>query len=160
MPIYEFACPKCRVIFNFFYKKPEPERLPKCPRCGNKKMTQQMSRFAVSRGAAPNGSAQGELSMPNLDDPRIERAFCELETDLGGVDESNPKHLAHVMRKIKDLMPQGSMSKELEVAIKRLEAGEDPDKIEEDMGEIFHDVMGGGSLGGGYSRDDGLYDFE
>lgn len=160
MPIYEFACPKCRVIFNFFYKKPEPERLPKCPRCGNRKMTQQLSRFAVSRGATSNGDEPSERSMPHLDDPRIERAFSELENELGSVDQANPKHLAQVMRRMKDLMPPGTMPKELDVAIKRLEAGEDPDKIEDDMGEIFHDALGGGSLDGGYSRDDGLYDFE
>lgn len=167
MPIYEFACPKCRVIFNFHYKRPEPERLPKCPRCGNKKMTQQMSRFAVSRGGSTKKSGDGSGEddgppMPDLDDPRIERAFGELERELGNVDESNPKHLAHVMRKLKDLMPPGTMPQELDVAIKRLEAGEDPEKIEEDMGDVFNDVMGGeGSpRGGGYSHDEGLYDFD
>jgi putative FmdB family regulatory protein len=165
MPIYEFACPKCRVIFNFFYKKPEPERLPKCPRCGNKRMTHQMSRFAVSSGSGGKKSGDGAEPdgppMPDLDDPRIERAFGELEKELGNVDESNPKHLAHVMRKLKDLMPPGAMPKELDVAIKRLEAGEDPEKIEEDMGDVFNDAMsGGGAPGGSYARDDGLYDFE
>ena len=168
MPIYEFACPKCRVIFSFFYKKPEPERLPKCPRCNNKRMTQQMSRFAVSRGGGPKksgGGGEGDDSdgpMPDLDDPRIERAFGELEREMANVDESNPKQLAHVMRKLKDLMPPGTMPKELDVAIKRLEAGEDPEKIEEDMGDVFGDAMGGGpgGGGGGYTRDEGLYDFD
>ena len=50
MPIYEYACPKCRVIFNFLSKRIKPDRLPVCPKCGNKKMTKQMSRFAMSRG--------------------------------------------------------------------------------------------------------------
>ncbi len=50
MPIYEYACPKCRVIFNFLSKRINPDRLPVCPKCGNKKMTKQMSRFAMSRG--------------------------------------------------------------------------------------------------------------
>ena len=27
MPIYEFACPKCRVIFNFLSKRVNPDRL-------------------------------------------------------------------------------------------------------------------------------------
>lgn len=165
MPIYEFACTRCRVIFSFFYKKPEPERLPKCPRCKGKRMTQQMSRFAVSRGGSGKKSGEGPESdggpMPDLDDPRVEQAFGQLEKELGNVDESNPKHLAHVMRKLKDLMPPGTMPKELDVAIKRLEAGEDPEKIEEDMGDVFNDAMGGsGPGGGGYTRDEGLYDFE
>ncbi len=39
MPIYEFGCPKCRVIFNFFSQRISPQLgLPKCPKCGNKKM--------------------------------------------------------------------------------------------------------------------------
>ena len=164
MPIYEFACPKCRVIFNFFYKRPEPEKLPKCPRCNNKRMVQQMSRFAVSRGGGKRSGEAGagdDSGMPDMDDPRIERAFGELEKQLSGVDESNPKHLAHVMRKLKDLMPPGAMPKELDVAIRRLEAGEDPEKIEEDMGDVFNDAMGGGGGGSsGYTHDDGLYDVD
>ena len=163
MPIYEFACPKCRVIFNFFYKRPEPEKLPKCPRCNNKRMVRQMSRFAVSRGGGKKSGGDGGMDdsgMPDLDDPRIERAFGELEKELHGVDESNPKHLAHVMRKLKDLMPPGAMPKELDVAIRRLEAGEDPEKIEEDMGDVFGDAMGAGGAGSGYTHDDGLYDMD
>ncbi len=35
MPIYEYACPKCRVIFNFLSKRIKPDRLPVCPKCGN-----------------------------------------------------------------------------------------------------------------------------
>ena len=42
--------------------------------------------------------------------------------------------MAHMMRKMKDLMPPGSVPKELDVAIKRLEAGEAPEKIEAEMG--------------------------
>ncbi len=51
----------------------------------------------------------------------------------------------------------------METAIKRLEAGEDPEKIEADMGDILGDFMGGpegtGGKGGNYSHDAGLYDY-
>ena len=87
--------------------------------------------------------------MPDLDDPRMERAMMELEKDMEHLDENNPKHMAHMMRKMKDLMPPGSMPKELDVAIKRLEAGEDPEKIEEDMGDVLGDLMGVGDEDGG-----------
>jgi len=40
-------------------------------------------------------------------------------------------------------MPSEAVPKELDVAIKRLEAGEDPEKIEEDMGDLLGDFMGG-----------------
>jgi putative FmdB family regulatory protein len=168
MPIYEFACPKCRKIFNFLSKRMTPEGLPTCPKCGNRKMVKQMSRFAMSRGlkeaAAAGGETnegEGEGPMPDMDDPRVMRAMNELERDMEHMDENNPKHMAQMMRKMKDIMPAGSMPKELDVAIKRLEAGEDPEKIEEDMGDIFGDVMGeGGPKGsGGYAHDSGLYDY-
>jgi len=94
----------------------------------------------------------------------MERAMMEFERDMEHVDENNPKHMAHMMRKMKDLMPAGSVPKELDVAIKRLEAGEDPEKIEEDMGDVLGDLMGvgdedSGPGGGGYSHDSGLYDY-
>src|SRR5215469_15499558 len=168
MPIYEYACPKCRVIFNFLSKRVTPDRLPVCPKCGNKKMTKTISRFALTRGLkeTPVKSEAGEPPMPDMDDPRIERAMMEMERDMEHLDENNPKHMAHMMRKMKDLMPPGAVPKELDVAIKRLEAGEDPEKIEADMGDVLGDFMGGedeeggmGGGGGGYSHDSGLYDY-
>jgi putative FmdB family regulatory protein len=168
MPIYEFACPKCRVIFNFLSKRVEPGRPPTCPKCGNKKMSKQVSRFAMTRGlkenAAPAAAADGpEPPVPDMDDPRVMNAMSELERDMEHLDENNPKHMAHLMKKMKGLLPAGSVPKELDVAIKRLEAGEDPEKIEEDMGDVLGDLMGGGEgaggPGGGYSHDSGLYDY-
>ncbi len=167
MPIYEFACPKCRKIFSFLSKRVKPDRLPVCPKCGNKKMSKQVSRFAMSKGLkepAAKGEAVGdEPPMPDFDDPRVERAMMEMERDMEHLDENNPRHMAHMMKKMKDLMPPGSVPKELDVAIKRLEAGEDPEKIEADMGDVLGDFMGGaeGSAGGGgsYTHDSGLYDY-
>ena len=98
--------------------------------------------------------------MPDMDDPRVARAMAEMERDMESLDENNPKHMAHMMRKMKDIMPAGAVPKELDVAIKRLEAGEDPEKIEEEMGDLFGGLMGG--EGGGteeYTKDSGLYDY-
>jgi putative FmdB family regulatory protein len=168
MPIYEYACPQCRVIFNFFSQRINPDRSPACPKCGNKKMAKQISRFAMTRGlkepAAKTQGEGGEPPMPDFDDPRMERAMMEMERDMEHLDENNPRHMAHMMRKMKDLMPPGAVPKELDVAIKRLEAGEDPEKIEEDMGDVLGDFMGGeeggpGGGGGGYTHDSGLYDY-
>ena len=167
MPIYEFGCPKCRVIFNFLSKRVNPERLPTCPKCGNRKMVKQMSGFAMPRGLKePSGGGSSdegaEDPMPDMEDPRVLRAMSEMERDMEHLDENNPKHMAHMMRKMKDLLPPGSMPKEMDIAIKRLEAGEDPEKIEEDMGDLLGDFMGGpegGASGVGYTKDAGLYDY-
>ena len=134
MPIYEFACPKCRVIFSFLSKRTTPDRLPVCPKCGNKKMAKQMSGFAMLKGAAePAGQPAGDEGedgpMPDMNDPKIMRAMSEMERDMARLDENNPKHMAHMMRKMKDLLPAGTMPKELDVAIKRLESGGDPENL-------------------------------
>jgi len=166
MPIYEFACPDCRKIFSFLSKRLRPQGLPSCPKCGNKNLLKQLSPFAAPRRAkepAPAAEAPGPAEpMPEADDPRLTRAMAEMERDLQHIDENNPRHMAHFMKKMKDLMPAGSTPKELDIAIKRLEAGEDPEKIEQDMGDVLSGLMGGeeeGSPGGPYTRDSGLYDY-
>jgi putative FmdB family regulatory protein len=170
MPIYEFACPKCRKIYSFLSKRVNPSHSPACPKCGNKKLSKQMSRFAMTKGLAETAAAggedggEGEPPMPDFDDPKVTRAMSELERDMDSLDENNPKHMAYMMKKMKEVMPAGTMPKEMDEAIKRLEKGEDPEKIEEDMGDILGmgeegDGRGGGYGGGAYSKDSGLYDY-
>ncbi|MCP5515741.1 MAG: zinc ribbon domain-containing protein [Verrucomicrobiales bacterium] len=172
MPIYEFACPKCRVIFSFLSKRVNPERQPTCPRCGNRKLVKEVSRFAMLKGVTEPKDPGAEGEEPEIspaDEARMMRAMSELEQDMDHLDENNPRHMAHMMKKMKEAMPAGMMPKELDVAIKRLEKGEDPDKIEEDMGDVLGDLFGGGEDeeggaggfggGGSYTRDSGLYDY-
>ena len=174
MPIYEFACRKCRRIYSFLSKRVNPEHTPTCPKCGAKNLTRELSRFAMIKGvtepvAAPEGADQpGADGMPDFDDPRVARAMGELERDMDHLDENNPRHMAHMLRKMKNMLPADAMPKEMDIAIKRLEAGEDPDKIEADMGDVLGDFMGkegedgpggGGGGGGPYSKDAGLYDY-
>jgi putative FmdB family regulatory protein len=169
MPIYEFACPKCRRIFSFLAKRVNPDRTPTCPRCGSKRLVKQLSGFAMLRGvaepAAPAGDDADGSPMPDVDETRVEQVMSELERDMDHLDENNPRHMAHMMKKMKEIMPAGAAPKELDIAIRRLERGEDPDKIEADMGDVLGDFMGGGAGEeggggtGGYSRDGGLYDY-
>jgi len=132
-----------------------------------------MSQFAMVKGvaepAAKGDSPEGnEPPMPDMDDPRVERVMAEMERDMEHLDENNPRHMAYTMKKMKEIMPKGAMPKEMDIAIKRLEAGEDPEKIEEDMGDVLGGMMGEegedeyggyGVGGGGYSKDAGLYDY-
>lgn len=169
MPIYEFACPKCLKIYSFLSKRVNPATSPSCPKCGNKKLEKQMSRFAMTKGVQEPGPANddhGSEGMPDFDDPKVASAMNELERDMNHLDENNPRHMAYMMKKMKDVMPPGSMPREMEDAIRRLEAGEDPEKIEEEMGDVFgagDENEGGddgsGGFGGGYSKDSGLYDY-
>ena len=104
--------------------------------------------------------------MPDMDDPKVAAVMNELERDMEHMDENNPRHMAHMMKRMKEIMPPGTVTKEMDEAIKRLEKGEDPEKIEEEMGDLLggmfgdEDEMGmGGGAGGGYTRDSGLYDY-
>ncbi len=171
MPIYEFACPKCRRIFNFLSKRINQERTPVCPKCGHDKLQKQVSAFSMLKGVAEPAavSASDEESggdpMAGVDDAKMERVMSELERDMDHLDENNPRHVAHMMKKMKEILPAGTAPKELDIAIRRLEQGEDPEKIEADMGDVLGGLMGGGEEGdgpgggGGYSRDGGLYDY-
>ena len=183
MPIYEFACPRCRKVYSFLSKRVAPSHTPVCPKCGCDRLSKEMSRFAFLHGA-PEPAAAADPStgddgsglegdpgaegagMPDLDDPRVARVMSEMERDMDHLDENNPRHMAHLLRKMKDILPTGSVPKDFEVALKRLEAGEDPEKIEADMGDVLGDLMGGddggpggGAGGGAYSKDPGLYDY-
>lgn len=167
MPIYEYACAKCRKIYSFLSKRLNPERAPVCPRCGNAKLERQLSSFAMLRGVAepaPDSGIAEDPMAPDLSDPKVARAMGELEQAMDHLDESNPKHVAQMLRKMKDIMPSKGFPKEFETAIRRLEAGEDPEKIEADMGDVLSEWMGedpsggGGSGAGSFSHDPGLYD--
>ncbi len=91
--------------------------------------------------------------------------MAEMERDMAHMDENNPRHMAHMMKKMKAILPPGTIPKEMDIAIKRLEAGEAPEKIEADMGDVLGDFMGGEEAGGNssrgnsYTRDSGLYDY-
>ena len=91
-------------------------------------------------------------------DPRMERVMAEMERDMAGMDENNPdpRALGQMMRKMTEATGQ-KMPAEMEHMIRRLEAGEDPEKLEEEFGDAFEnmdfpDGMGGeGAEGGGSS---------
>ena len=68
--------------------------------------------------------AMGGEAGPDMDDPKVMRAMAEIERDMDHLDENNPRHMAHVMKKMKDVLPPGTMPKELDEAIRRLEKGE------------------------------------
>jgi putative FmdB family regulatory protein len=150
MPIYEFYCTDCHTIFSFFSKTIDTTKRPACPRCQRPKLERQVSRFAISKGRAEPGGP--EDNMPDLDDARMERVMEELERESQGLDENNPRQMARVMRKLCESsgMPLGG---KFEEAVRRMEAGESPDKLEEEMGDLFEgEEPPGFGEGGGLRR--------
>ncbi len=138
MPIYEFYCGDCHTVFNFLARSINTTRRPDCPRCGRPKLERRMSRFAISKGR-PEPSSEGEEDdglPPGFDEAKMERVMEELSRESEGLDEDDPRQMARMMRKLYDAtgMP---LDDRVQEAIRRLESGEDPDKIEEAMGDLF-----------------------
>ncbi|MFT3828885.1 MAG: FmdB family transcriptional regulator [Opitutaceae bacterium] len=179
MPIYEYYCPDNNRIYQFLAKTLEQGRtLPKCPDNPAFRMERLMSTFAITGrseapktdgadsagGAAVDGDSTTEGSSPeNGDDARMEAAFAEMEREMDGVDENDPRAMARMMRKMSEVTGE-KLDEQMEEVVRKLEEGTDPDKLEEQMGDAFPDgeeegSRGGRGFGGMPTRDPNLYDY-
>ncbi len=124
MPIYEFYCDQCNVIFNFYSSRVDTRTAPDCPRCNKKELSRQISRFATIGKA----KEEGEDTFAGLDEAKMESAFESLMSDAEHVNEDDPRQMASLMRKFtsKTGIQFGDA---MEEAISRMEAGEDPDQV-------------------------------
>ncbi len=134
MPVYEFYCGDCHTIFNFLSRRVDTEKRPDCPRCGRPQLERRVSRFAYSKGR----DEEPVEGMPDLDESRLEKAMEALSGEMEGIDENDPRQMARFMRKLKEATGM-DLGSGMDEAIKRLEAGEDPEKIEEEMGDLFEE---------------------
>ena len=134
MPIYEFYCSDCHRIFNFLSRKVGTSRRPTCPRCGKARLERRVSRFAISKGRAE----PDEDGMPDIDEARLEQAMASMASEAENLNEDDPRQMAGLMRKLYDATGL-QLGPGMEEAIRRMEAGEDPDQIEEEMGDLLED---------------------
>ncbi len=135
MPVYEFYCADCHTIFNFLSRRVNIDKQPDCPKCRRPGLSRQVSRFAISRGQKEEPAADG---MPDIDEARLEKAMMGLAGEMEGMDENDPRQMARFMRRLSDATGM-NLGSGFEEAMRRLEAGEDPEKLEEEMGELFSD---------------------
>jgi len=165
MPIYEFYCPRCHTIYSFWSKMVDTEKTPPCPKSDKHKLQRQVSSFAVVSGGKAE-SDDGPDDLP-IDETKMERAMETLASEAEGIDEEDPRAAARLMRKLSD-MTGLEYGEGMEEALKRLEAGEDPDAIEAEMGDLLEGdeepfVLPGAKKGKGRrarppKRDDTLYE--
>jgi putative FmdB family regulatory protein len=134
MPIYEFYCDSCNVIFNFFSSKIDTITSPDCPKCGKKKINRQISKFAIVR----SGEQETDTDFAGIDETKMERAFESLMKDAEGINEDDPRQMASLMRKFTSQTGL-NLGEAMEEAMTRMEAGEDPDQIEQEMGDLLGD---------------------
>ncbi|MGH8017316.1 MAG: FmdB family transcriptional regulator [Opitutaceae bacterium] len=187
MPIYEYYCPDNNRIYQFFAKTiAQGQSIPKCPDNPGFRMVKVVSGFAIggatckSRGGeASKPAGEGAEGMPgggggpdggeDAGDPRMEAAFAQLEQEMSSVDENDPRAMGRMMRRMSELTGE-RLDGEMEEMVRKLEEGQDPEKIEEQMGDALgepgegDDEYGGmGGMGGGFgrspSRDPNLYDY-
>jgi putative FmdB family regulatory protein len=130
MPIYEFYCDSCNVIFNFFSSRINTSTRPDCLRCGKKELSRQMSTFATIGKA---GEEQEDM-MAGMDESKMEEAFGSLMQEAEGMNEDDPRQMATLMRKFTEKTGM-NLGDTMEEAISRMEKGEDPDRIEKEMGD-------------------------
>ncbi|MCX6340731.1 MAG: zinc ribbon domain-containing protein [Candidatus Aureabacteria bacterium] len=116
MPIYEYACDRCRKVFNFLVRNVSSHKAPKCPRCGKGGMKRRVSSFRIGRS--------DDARMEKLADP----------SSLAGLDEKDPRSLARWMKKMGREIGE-EMPEEMNDMADRLETGESPEEIERSMGE-------------------------
>ena len=132
MPVYEFYCIDCHTIFNFLSRRVNTDRRPTCPRCGRPDLERQVSHFAISKGRSEEPAEE----MPDLDEEKLEKAMMGLAGEMEGMDENDPRAMAKLMRRLQDATGM-NLGTGFEEALRRLEAGEDPEKVEEEMGDLF-----------------------
>ncbi|OPL19460.1 MAG: hypothetical protein AVO35_10605 [Candidatus Aegiribacteria sp. MLS_C] len=137
MPIYEYLCRRCNTIFQFLVRNPSTDTSPRCPRCHESDMMERvMSTFSVGRGSA---------SFDDIAD----------DASLDGLDTDDPRAMARAIRHMADEMGE-DLGPQVDEALTRLEAGEDPEKIERELEESGLDIGAEGMSPP--SRDPGLYE--
>lgn len=134
MPIYEFYCARCNTIYSFFSRSVNTEKVPPCPRCRTKKLERRMSLFSVVSGQ----KSETEDTLPPIDETKMARAMEMLGREAGNMDGDDPRQAAAMMRRLSEATGL-RLKPEMEEALSRLERGEDPEKIEEEMGDLLDD---------------------
>jgi hypothetical protein len=157
MPIYEFFCPQTHKIYSFYARSISMAgKTPRCPDNPKYRMERMISSFSFTgRKREERLGAAGEDDAA-MDDPRMERAMAEMERDFSGMDEENPdpKQLARMMRKMSSLTGE-KLPETMDEMIRRMEAGEDPEKLEAEYGDALEEFDPMGSGGDGAAEKEG-----
>ena len=160
MPIYEYECARCRKVSGFLVRNVQAHRAPPCPKCGKGKMSRVLSRFAAPK--ASKGGGGGDAAEPpaaglgpdgpgsmGMDDGAGDLPGLE---GLEGVNENDPRSLGRFMRKMASDAGE-PVDAQMDEVLRRLESGEDPESIEEKMGDALESPEGGPG-----ESEDKLYD--
>jgi putative FmdB family regulatory protein len=135
MPIYEFYCAQCNTIYNFFSRSVNTSKVPLCPSCKKESLQKQVSLFSAVTGGAKEESGDALDNLP-IDESKMMGAMEKLAGEAEGMNEDDPRSAARLMRKLSD-MTGLKYQDTIEEALSRMEAGEDPETIEQSMGDAL-----------------------
>lgn len=133
--MYEFYCHFCNTIYTFFSKTVNTEKTPGCPACKTNTLTRQVSRFSFTGSSKKDQESDSEFPDLPIDESKMERAMQALASEAENINEDDPRQAANLMRKLTD-MTGLKLGDKMEDALSRMEAGEDPEAIEQQMGDI------------------------
>lgn len=136
MPIYEFYCSRCHTIYNFFSKSANTDKIPLCPKCLDVPLSRQMSVFATISGKAGDETADDPFSA--LDEKKVEKELMKLAGEAEKIKDNDSRAAAQLMRKFSEMTGM-KLGEGFQEALNRLEKGEDPEKIEAEMGDLLAD---------------------
>lgn len=135
MPIYEFYCPDNHKIYSFLARSlDDRDKVPRCPDDPKFRMERRVSKFAFIKGV---GEPVAGDPFAGMDESRMEAFMAEMEREMSGMDENNPdpRQMGRMLSKMTDAMGDKAPP-EMREMIRRLEAGEDPAKLEEEFGDF------------------------
>ena len=148
MPIYEYQCESCGRVLNFLVRSTAGHKPPACPKCGHARMERVLSRFAPLKGGKKSSAESSSSNPPPSGMPPgggedIPPGMEKLLSEAEGMDQNDPRAMGRFIRKMAAETGE-EMPAEMNEVVRRLEAGENPEKIEEQMGDLLGDEPGGG----------------
>jgi hypothetical protein len=99
-----------------------------------------MSRFAVTGSSKKKSAGEGDSETgpgPDLpiDEAKMGKAMETLAAEAEHMNENDPRQAAQLMRKLTD-MTGLKLGDKMEDALNRMEAGEDPEALEKELGDL------------------------
>jgi putative FmdB family regulatory protein len=135
MPVYEFHCPRCNLLLEFFARR-ATAAVPACPHCGGA-LSREVARF--STGPSGGRDDAEELGGSVVDDARAQRAVEALGDRLDAIgNDSDPRTAAKAVREFSEASGL-SFSPEVRDMVSRLERGADPETIGAELDQLVGD---------------------
>ena len=140
MPLYEFYCQHCHTVFTFRAMRVDTKTCPACPTC-NTPLSREISTFAhIIRGSAatPTSDDTTPQDPDGIAAQRMDEIMARMGDRIQALDDddADPRDAVKLMR---EMAEAGGLhfDKDVKEAMARIEAGEDPEKIDTEFAEVF-----------------------